>query len=465
MHSSSPRWVNVIVILLLLLVGVAAATCSRTGQAVNTSPDPQQNGAAVSDPLGTAATAAIPAAEKPSTKIQSSEGEDGRDGLLLSGAFFKDKKPLPARTMIARPPAIAGEPWTTELIECGDKSNVFQKAMAFQPVNGAPGIMTISGAKAGEAPAQLKIWRKTGTSYEGELVYSGVFGGKFDRLRDVEVGDVNGDQSPDIVVVTHQRGTTLVIEQKDGRYETTKVVGYEQEGKPVWIHEVEIGDVDGDGLNEFFSTPSEPNNLDGKVQPGDVMMYKYVDGRYQETLIEHYPTRHAKEILCYDLEKTGRPQVYASIEGETIGAAGGASTLIRVYRWQDGKMTGADVMPLPGKLCRFLVAADTDGDGNPELIASTKDDGIYCLYREDGDAWTQRLVVDGATSKGFEHATTAFDWDQDGKDDVFAVSDDLKVLRRFTFDPTSDGYTMEKLLDIPAESMFVFNIERLPAGM
>jgi len=41
------------------------------------------------------------------------------------------------------------------------------------------------------------------------------------------------------------------------------------------VHEVEIGDVDGDGRNEFFTTPSEPNRLDGVEQGGRIDMYKW----------------------------------------------------------------------------------------------------------------------------------------------------------------------------------------------
>ena len=40
-----------------------------------------------------------------------------------------------------------------------------------------------------------------------------------------------------------------------------------------FVHEIEIGDVDGDGVLEVYATPSEPNRLDGKPQSGVVVRY------------------------------------------------------------------------------------------------------------------------------------------------------------------------------------------------
>ena len=95
------------------------------------------------------------------------------------------------------------------------------------------------------------------------------FGGKFDRLRDIERGDVDGDGKDELVIATHDQGVIAVVHpDEDWRVE-------EVDRKPnTFVHEIEIGDVDGDGVPEFFATPSEPNKLD-QEQPGEVRMYSH----------------------------------------------------------------------------------------------------------------------------------------------------------------------------------------------
>ena len=40
-----------------------------------------------------------------------------------------------------------------------------------------------------------------------------------------------------------------------------------------FVHEIEIGDLDGDGVLEVYATPSEPNRLDDRPQAGKVVRY------------------------------------------------------------------------------------------------------------------------------------------------------------------------------------------------
>ncbi len=407
-------------------------------------------------------------------------GAKPQGGFLLAGAFFESSAPLPARLLIARPPADPEADWDVEVLESGDNSNVFHKSLYFTPLVGEPGILTISGSP-NPTPAYVKLWRKKGDSWEAETLYSGVYGGKFDRCRDMELADVTGDGIEDIVVVTHQRGVVIVIEQKDGKFVPREISSTikswvksddaaEEKSlenqEPVWIHEVETGDVNGDGTIEFFTTPSAPNNLSGDDQPGDIVMFRHENGEFKETLIEAFVTRHAKEILCAQLDKSEPPMLFAAIEGEAIGGdGGGATTLIKGYTWKDGKSVAEEIMPLPGKLCRFMSCSDTDGDGKNELIASTSKNGIYSIFKDENGSWKKRSIASGSISSGFEHASLCVDWDGDGRDEVFAVSDNAKVFRRFFYDAERERYQSEKLLNFDYNSIFIFNIEVLPPGM
>ncbi|UCG33896.1 MAG: VCBS repeat-containing protein, partial [Phycisphaerales bacterium] len=226
--------------------------------------------------------------------------------LILSQAQFireatpdgKGKSvPGPAKLVFLYP---EGDAWTTEVVEDPD-GNVFHKAMAFDLPDQQPGILTIAAHKAPN-PATMKVWRRTADGWEGEPLWSQEFGGKFNRFRDVEIDDVTGDGKADIVVATHDQGVVAVLESQAGDWTPTVI----DEKPDTFVHEIEIGDVDGDGQNEIFATPSAPNKADGTPQPGWVVMYKFDGESFNRTDIEHWDARHVKEILVSDVRGTGR---------------------------------------------------------------------------------------------------------------------------------------------------------------
>ncbi len=321
-----------------------------------------------------------------------------------------------------------GSSWDMEILE-DPESNVFHKAAWFTPSAGEPGILTI-----GAMEAYLKIWRKQGGEWTAEALWNPVFGGKFDRLRDFEVADVTGDGNTDIVIATHDQGAVGVAVWKDGTYHPEEI--YRQEN--TFVHEVEVGDVDGDGTIEFFTTPSKPNKLDGSIQPGAIAMYEYSDGEWTRSQVDYLETRHAKEILCVTPTGEDHPVLFSSLEGEKLGARDteGDSTIIRLYRFEDDEITKTDIATLPGQLCRFLTMGDTDGDGGKELIASTKSDGIWKLTppASENVRWEKELVATGTS--GFEHATYLYDFTGDGKDEIYVASDDQVELRVYWHDGT-----------------------------
>src|SRR5262245_5865475 len=167
----------------------------------------------------------------------------------------KTSVPGPAKLMIVRK---ADGGWTTTVLEDPD-SNVFHKA-----VQTPEGILTIGGNQA-----LLRTWTFADGAWKVATHWNPKFGGKFDRLRDIEQGDVDGDGKPEWVIATHDQGVIAVVHPDEGwRVE-------EVDRTPnTFVHEIEIGDVDGDKIAEFFATPSQPNKLD-QEQAGEVRMDKH----------------------------------------------------------------------------------------------------------------------------------------------------------------------------------------------
>jgi len=292
------------------------------------------------------------------------------------------------------------------------ESNVFHKLLEYCPRPGECGLLSVGGTAA-----VLKLWRP---GQEPQVLWKADFGGRFSRFRDAEVADVLGDGIPTVVVATHDQGVVALV-RPDGKG------GYsakELDREPnTFVHEVEVGDLDGDGVREIYATPSLPNRLDGTPQPGSVVRYVPARGEGR-TVLADLGDRHAKEILVTDLDGDGKDELYASVE-----AVSGGSVEIRRYRAGTPPDGGDVIAVIPDQLCRCLTAGDVDGDGRRELVAAAAKAGLWLL--RPGTPW-QRDKIAGDSS-GFEHAALLADLDEDGRDELYVASDEQNEVRRYTW--------------------------------
>ena len=253
----------------------------------------------------------------------------------------------------------------------------------------------------------------------------------------MEVGDVTGDDQPEIVVVTHDQGVVAVLSKQEENWAADTI----DQKEDTFVHEVEIGDVDGDGQNEIFATPSAPNTIDGSPQPGWVVMYKHTDDGFEKSTVAESDTRHYKEILVSDVDGDGRPELYAVLEaglGKDPKAA--EQVEIQQYRFDDdGKATKQVVATLPDKQCRFLHAGDVDGDGKNELVASAFKSGVWVIRPGDGEWATECIDPD---SSGYEHASALADMDADGTPEIYVAADDQHEVRVYAWNGSEFERTM-----------------------
>jgi hypothetical protein len=295
------------------------------------------------------------------------------------------------------------------------ESNVFHKVVEYCPLPDDCGLLTVGGTAAA-----LKLWRADGVP---QLLWKTDFGGRFSRLRDVEVADVLGDGVATIVVGTHDQGVVALV-RPDGKG------GFpvkELDREPnTFVHEIEVGDLDGDGVREVYATPSLPNRLDGTPQPGSVVRYVPARGEGR-TLFADLGDRHAKEILVTDLDGDRKDELYAAVE-----AVSGGSVEIQRYRAGTPPDSGEVIATLPDKLCRCLTAGDVEGDGRREIVAAAAKAGLWLLRPgPDGSPWRQERIA--SDSSGFEHAALLADLDEDGKDELYVASDEQHEVRRYTW--------------------------------
>ncbi len=311
----------------------------------------------------------------------------------------------------------------TELTDAD--SNVFHKALPHDvDGDGKQELVVIGGSKA-----RIKFWRHRAGRWTKETIWAP----DLLRVRDIEFGDVDGDGQEEFVVATHAHGGVYVFNKVKGKWVPTQIDGPTKERR--YVHEIELGDVDGDGVVEIFATPSAPNVAVGIAQPGQVVMYKWDGKQYAKTVLEDMADTHSKEILVADLYGTGRPVLLIPIEG--IGKKGkeGREELVtpcqvKEYRWEEGKAKARIIGEIPDFQVRTLWAGDADNDGDVDIVAGAKLAGLFMIERVAGH-WETKLI--DPDSHSAVHAVWVGDCDGDGKNEILSSSDADGRLDRYDF--------------------------------
>ncbi len=368
-------------------------------------------------------------AETSPTSGAAPSAERGVRGLLVATSQFEVEngrvtaRPGPARLEILTPQEGM---WGSELIE-DPQSNVFHKAIVWEAGEGAPGIVTLGGMAA-----SVKLWRRGTSGWQSETLWTEEFGGRFNRMRDVEIANVHGD-GPALVVATHDQGVVATVRPSADGWRVTQI-----DREPnTFVHEIEIGDLNGDGQLEIYATPSEPNDLSGGEQSGHVVRYtpRAQEGR---TVVADLGNRHAKEIWVGDVDGDGRDELYVVVEALTRGAGGAMEIVepVEIRRYEAGTAPNAGVViaRIPGeRLTRFLTVGDVDGDGRREMVIATYRNGLWMARpgRDPRGEWSLESI--DRESSGFEHAALLTDLDGDGKDELYVGADEQGEIRRYVW--------------------------------
>ena len=270
----------------------------------------KQGGSGGVSPAAEPAQAGDSARPARAAKKEPTTPDDLDTGLVLGLSVFPEAKPGDSGPPVPLPAELeflvrrGGEWVVTKLTD--DQSNVFHKAMAYETPSGETALLTGAGEKA-----MLRLWTKENGEFVPQTLWEKDFGGRFSRMRDIEVGDIDGDGTRAIAVATHDQGVVAVVRPEGEGYSVEEL----DLEKDTFVHEVELGDVDGDGVMEVYATPSEPNKLDGSHQSGVVVRYVPSKGEGR-VVVADLGERHAKEILVHDIDGNGKDELYVIVEGQ-----------------------------------------------------------------------------------------------------------------------------------------------------
>ena len=381
------------------------------------------------------------------------------NGLLLAYSQFQvvdgkaTAEPGPARLDILT--REDGE-WKTETVE-DPESNVFHKAMALTPRGQPSGVLTLGGSGA-----YVKLWRRKKGTLQASTLWHTEFGGKFNRMRDAEIAELYGDGSPAIAVATHDQGVVAVLRQQGNKWKVAQI----DQKKDTFVHEIEIGDLDKDGVLEVYATPSEPNKLDAEAQQGEVVRYVPKKGK-GSTIVADLGKRHAKEIYVGDVDGDGTDELYVAVEALTKGRGAELEIVepVEIRRFDAGTPPDAKVViaTISDRLCRFLTVGDVDGDGKQEMVAASFSKGLWLLRpgKDPKSEWGIENI--DRDSGGFEHAALLTDLDGNGTDELYVAADVQGELRRYVWTRGRAKREVIHKRDIPMSRM-TWNIMPIPVS-
>ncbi len=417
-----------------------------------------------SEPASSEPAPSEPASSEPASSAPQPRGDTLETGLLVaaSATGADDERPLGARLTRLR---LVDGSWVSDVLE-DPTANVFHHARAFDPPGPQPlSIVTLAGGAA-----SVKLWRSEGERLVATELWRPDVSLERGRVRDLTIARLYGDRpapgglSGDVLVVgLHDQGEVAVLSPRpDGGFEVTEL-----DRRPnTIVHEVEAGDLDGDGVLEVYAARSVPNAVvPGADQPGEVVRYVPAEARGPEVVLD-LGRRHAKELLVVDLDADGRDELYVAVEARTEGTSRALRIVepVEVRRIiHDGPPGGERIATLDDRMTRFLVACDLEGDGRRALIAATFSAGLFRLDppRRAGEAWSVGLF--DADSRGFEHATMCADLDADGADELYVADDPSGELRRYTLG--ASGLRREVIRRAPPRSEITWSLAPLPLAL
>lgn len=290
----------------------------------------------------------------------------------------------------------------------------------YPPFVPPPDALILTGTERSSSPTWIRLFDAEGTASATSFL---AFDGER-RGATVAAADLNGDGVDEILASPRELPGTdhghVRIYQRNADFisELDSLFTFD-------VEQLELagGDLDGDGLDEIVAAPKRRT-----PQTEYIVSVFGADGSLIQELIPFPNGRSGCHVACGDVDNDGV---------EEILTAEGESSVIRTVRILrlDGSLV-AEIEPFPdtGHSGFSVAAADVDGDGAAEIVASSARDEPNAnrvrVFRLDGTLVTEFL---GHPNQGDRVTLGGGDVDGDGLDEILTgtgpESSDLPEVR------------------------------------
>lgn len=231
------------------------------------------------------------------------------------------------------------------------------------------------------------------------------------RIREMEVGDVDGDNSNEILVATHYDGITAIYYPKQNWKREIIDKGRYGENN-TYNHKVEVGDINGDGINDIVSVLSQPNSWD-KVQRGVIKLFVREGNTWKSYETKELERSSVRKVVLYPQEQAIFGGVGQRDEPEPRDAS------IIKYQFVNNSLRQVKetfFREARHNLYPFLVK----GKKRDILVALSSNGLAFGI-----DPKTMKKIFEYTFSNKFEAFYTAdvLDYDLDGNEDMIIVHD------------------------------------------
>lgn len=222
-----------------------------------------------------------------------------------------------------------------------------------------------------------------------------------DRPTAIAAADLNGDGFPDLATAT-QFAVNLVLSRPDGTLPPVVVLPASPGNSP---ESVVATDLNGDGAPDLAVPKNNESAVAVLLQQGDGSFAAPVD-----YAVEGYP----QQLVAADLNGDGAPDLAA------LGYSANQDMISVLFHQDNGTFAAGAILPLPGG-GNAIAVADLDGDGWPDLAATTQESGAnkggVSVFRSQGDG-TFAAPVYHPVGENVVISIAAADLDGDGRTDL-----------------------------------------------